>query len=437
MFPNDPEYCKARRNNNLHLAKFPGAIVFCQNETDIINALKWSRENCVPFRVRSGRHSYENFSLLNRGIVIDTSDMNEISVDLKKRTATIEAGAELGKVYNTLWEYGMTIPAGTEFSVGLSGLALGGGIGMLSRVFGLTCDNLLSFRIAIPKGTRGACIVEASKDKNSDLFWACRGGGGGNFGIVTQFTFRLHPVSTVSIFSVEWNFDQLEKAFDTWQRWAPFTDRRLTSQIELQAKSKNKIIAEGQYVGPMNKLKQLLKPLITNTNPRKVDIASVPYIKAVDHFNVPDGNTPSLIKRSGSFIYKPLPPKALHIMKHFLANAPNEGTAIWHQSFGGAVKDVKPTETAYFHRNAIIGQEYNTTWSNRSEAARNIRWVEAIRIAMKPYTQGDYVNWPDLFIRNWLKTYFGENVTRLRVVKTAVDPFNVFRFKQSIPPFRY
>ena len=135
--PDDAEYRKARINNNLSDPKFPKVIVFCQHAKDVVNALKYARENRIPFRVRSGRHSYENFSLVNGGLIIDVSEMNKITVNCEKMTAKIEGGANLGHVYQTLWKYGTTIPGGTESSVGLAGLTLGGGIGMLSRWFGL------------------------------------------------------------------------------------------------------------------------------------------------------------------------------------------------------------------------------------------------------------------------------------------------------------
>lgn len=134
--PEDPNYEQARTNNNLNNSKYPSLIVFCQRTKDVVNAIKWARENNEPFRVRSGRHSYENFSLLNKGLVIDISDMNNIAINLQDMSVKIEAGANLGKVYRELWEKGVTIPAGTESSVGVVGLTLGGGIGMLSRLLG-------------------------------------------------------------------------------------------------------------------------------------------------------------------------------------------------------------------------------------------------------------------------------------------------------------
>lgn len=137
---------------------------------DVLHALKWARENHVPFRVRSGRHSYENFSLVNGGLIIDISEMYKIKVNLETMTAKIEAGASLGQVYHTLWEYGTTIPAGTKGSVGLAGLTLGGGICMLTRLFGLTCDNLLEIDMVRACGYRDAELIKANKHLNSDLF---------------------------------------------------------------------------------------------------------------------------------------------------------------------------------------------------------------------------------------------------------------------------
>src|SRR5699024_9039127 len=195
-----PGYQAARINFNLYYPKFPEAIVFCQEEKDVLNALRYVRKYNIPFRVRSGRHSYQNFSVLDKGIVIDLSELNTISVDTSKDIAVIKGGCNLGYVYHTLWRHGRTIPgaiqpsssntipAGTQSSVGIAGLTLGGGIGYLSRVLGLTCDNLLNVRIVIPRGKNDVETVEANKMVNSDLFWACRGGGGGNFGIVTAFT---------------------------------------------------------------------------------------------------------------------------------------------------------------------------------------------------------------------------------------------------------
>ncbi|HFJ9447555.1 FAD-binding oxidoreductase [Bacillus cereus group sp. TH243-1LC] len=432
VVPSDPDYDVARMNLNLSIPKLPCIIVFCQNKNDVCNALKWARERHVPFRLRSGRHSYENFSLLNRGLIIDVSEMHRITVHTDKLTATIEAGANLGTVYKELWNYGVTIPAGTSASVGIVGLALGGGIGMLSRLFGLTCDQLIEVEMVQACGKFGAKIIRASEYENHNLFWACRGGGGGNFGIITSLTFRVHPIKNVSIFSITWEWEDFIAAFQAWQNWAPYVDERLTSSIELFTKQQNKIEAQGEFVGSPSELHSLLSPLLETGTP-SLFIDEVPYIKAVEFFN--SGNIPENFKRSGSYVYKPIPLKGIQIMQYFLSHAPNKDASIWHQSLVGAVKNIPPTETAYFHRKAIIAQEYITSWKCDDEENRNIRWVKDLRESLDPYTLGDYVNWPDIDIKNWQTSYYGPNFQRLRKVKTIYDPCNVFRFQQSIPPF--
>lgn len=429
----DCAYEASRTNLNLSIQKFPCIIVFCQNGQDVVNALKWAREHGIPFRIRSGRHSYENFSLLNKGLIIDVSEMNHITINQKNLTATIQAGANLGTVYETLWKYGVTIPAGTSASVGLVGLTLGGGIGMLSRQFGLTCDNLLEVEMVQAVGETGAKTIRANKKENKDLFWACRGGGGGNFGIVTSLTFRVYPIQTVSIFSLTWKWKDFIDVFHTWQGWAPYTDDRLTSSIELFAKQIDKIEIKGEFLGSPAELICLLKPLL-QAGHHTLFLDEVPYIKAVQFFN--SGNRPEKFKRSGSYIYKPLPLEGIRILKKFLEHAPSRTASIWHQSLIGAVQDISPNKTAYFHRNAIIAQEYLTSWTNDCNEQMNLDWIKHLRDAMSPYTKGDYVNWPDLNIKNWPITYYGTNFTRLREIKTFYDPHNVFHFPQSIPPLK-
>ncbi|MEG0449978.1 MAG: FAD-binding oxidoreductase [Lysinibacillus sp.] len=433
--PEDPDYEQARINNNLSVQKFPSKIVFCQRTKDVINALRWVRDKNEPFRLRSGRHSYENFSLVNGGLIIDVSEMNKIRVNPKEKTAKIEAGANLGEVYKELWEHGMTIPSGTESSVGIVGLTLGGGIGMLSRPFGLTCDNLIEIEM-VRASVDGPELITANKHMNSDLFWACCGGGGGNYGIITSLTFNLHPISNVSVFSITWRWEDFEVAFDAWQKWAPHTDEQLTSQIELKTKEAGEIVAQGIFIGSPSKAKKLLRPLTATGSPTNVQIKEVPYIKAAEIFDVPSGNEPALRKRSGSFIERSFPHQAITKMKEFLENAPNKNASIWQQSLRGAVGKVPPHATAYYYRNALIAQEYLTTWENHEEEKQNIEWIERLRHALSPYTVGDYVNFPDRSIKNWPTAYYGNNFRRLREVKTKYDALNLFNFEQSIPPIR-
>ncbi|MGM9925448.1 MAG: FAD-binding oxidoreductase [Bacillus sp. (in: firmicutes)] len=425
---NDPDYNEARTNINTSIPLYPKIIVFCQNTADVVHALEWSKANRMPFRLRSGRHSYENFSLMNGGLIIDVSEMNSIIVNPKEKAAKIEAGAELGDVYQTLWKHGQTIPAGTAANVGLAGLTLGGGIGYSTRLFGLTCDNLLEAEVVLASGE----VITANKQHHPDLFWALCGGGGGNFGIVTQLIYRTHRIENVSIFSMEWEWEDFECAYDAWQHWAPCIDDRLTSSIEMKAD--RTIVAQGQFNGSKRELKQLLHPLVQMCKPYSIKIKHTSFIEAVRFFDDPSENEPAPFKRSGSFVQNPFPKEALSLMRRLLEKAPHENVAIWQQALCGKAGDIHPEDTAFFYRDSIIAQEYNATWAHHNERWQNIRWIESVRKALAPYTTGDYVNWPDLFIQNWQTAYYGDNYPRLQQIKAKYDPDNIFRFPQSIVP---
>lgn len=211
----------------------------------VINAVKWARERGIRLRVRSGRHSYEGFSAVNGGIIIDVSEMNKVKVDRKNRVAIVQTGNPLARVYKKLWNKRVTIPAGTAPDVGVAGLTLGGGIGLLSRKYGLTCDNLKQVKMVVVSGRYGAKTIVANRKKHSDLLWASRGGGGGNFGVTTEYTFRVRPISSVSIYSITWKWSDLEKVLPAWQRWAPSVTNRLTSTIEVAAKQVGTIVSTG------------------------------------------------------------------------------------------------------------------------------------------------------------------------------------------------
>ena len=181
-------------------------------------AVQWAVSNGVPLRARSGGHSYAGFSTLSGGVQLDLRNLRGISVDTRNRTATIGAGSQLIDVYAALAAHGVTIPAGSCPSVGIAGHALGGGMGLAGRQFGLTTDNILSAQIVTADGR----VRTASSKSNPDLYWALRGGGGGNFGVVTSLTLRVHPVpGTVAGFIVNWPWSQAANALAAWQAWAP------------------------------------------------------------------------------------------------------------------------------------------------------------------------------------------------------------------------
>ncbi|REK71931.1 FAD-binding oxidoreductase [Paenibacillus paeoniae] len=434
--PGNPSYRTARLEFNRRFSKFPRVIVFCRRTEDVIHAVKWARERGVRLRVRSGRHSYEGFSSVNGGMIIDVSEMNKVKVDRKRMIAHVQTGNPLARVYRKLWEKRVALPAGTAPDVGVGGLALGGGIGLLSRKYGLTCDNLQQVKMVVASGRFGAKTIMANKKKHSDLLWASRGGGGGNFGVATAYTFRIRPIKTVSIYSITWRWRDLEKVFPAWQRWAPSVTNRLTSTIEVASRQVGTIESTGQLLGSASELQRLIRPLLRSGTPVKVMVRTVPFIEATRFFAAADLNLEPKFKITGAYGFQPLPREGVQIIREFLSKAPNRHSSVWCQSLGGAgsaVSRVSPTATAYPHRKAETIYELSARWRNDDEQLRNIRWVKRFRRALHPFVKGDYVNFPDLQIKNWPKAYYGVNFARLKQVKQKYDPHNVFRFAQSIP----
>lgn len=178
----------------------------------------------------------------------------------------------------------MAIPAGTAPDVGVAGLTLGGGIGLLSRKYGLTCDNLKQVKMVVASGRYGAKTIVANRKKHSDLLWASRGGGGGNFGVATEYTFRVRPISSVSIYSITWKWADLQKVLPAWQSWAPSVTNRLTSTIEVAAKQVGTIVSTGQLLGGEKELRRLIRPLLRAGAPVKVMVKTVPFIEATKFF---------------------------------------------------------------------------------------------------------------------------------------------------------
>ncbi|AZS17883.1 FAD-binding oxidoreductase [Paenibacillus lutimineralis] len=436
VLPGSSSYNMARMEYNRRFSKFPRVIVFCRRTQDVINAVKWARERGVRLRARSGRHSYEGFSSVNGGIIIDVSEMNQVRVDRRRRLAYVQTGNPLARVYRKLWDKRVTLPAGTAPDVGVGGLTLGGGIGLLSRKYGLTCDNLKQVKMVVASGRYGAKTIIANKKKHTDLLWASRGGGGGNYGISTAYTFRVRPIKMVSIYSITWKWRDLEKVFPTWQRWAPSVTNRLTSTIEVAAKQVGTIVSTGQLLGSAAELRRWIRPLLRTGTPVKAMVRTVPFIEATKFFAEGDLNLEPKFKISGAFGFRPLPREGVKIIRDFLSHAPNKHSTVWCQSLGGtgsAVSRVSPTATAYPHRKAETIYELSARWRNNGEQQRNIQWVKRFRRALRPFVVGDYVNFPDLRIKNWPKAYYGVNFPRLKRVKRKYDPHNVFRFAQSIP----
>src|SRR6195952_2957245 len=230
----DTNFEAARSNWNLLFSHDPVAVVFAQEAKDVVNALAWARQNDVAVRVRSGGHCLEGWSNVDDGLVIDVSELKSARVDTESNTATVGAGLNQLEAVTALGSAGVAAPTGTEGSVGLVGATLGGGFGLLTRAFGMASDNLLSAEVVVATNDGGATAIIADEQNNSDLLWALRGAGNGNFGIVTSLTYRVHPLTHTTRVVATWQgLGELPRLFDAWQRCAPHLDDRLTTQLEI------------------------------------------------------------------------------------------------------------------------------------------------------------------------------------------------------------
>ncbi|MFS8067448.1 MAG: FAD-binding oxidoreductase [Byssovorax sp.] len=442
VVPGDRGYDAARTNYNLRFDARPRVIVFCQTPCDVANAVRWARENDVAIHVRSGRHAYEALSI-GEGIVIDVVDLDHIAIDVENRLAVVGAGVALLPLYEALAEHGLTIPAGSCPTVGIAGLTLGGGFGVLSRALGLTCDSLLAVEMIDASGGR----VTATETHNPDLLWACRGGGGGSFGVVTSFTFRLHRIGTVTTYRMDWRLEELAPVLDAWQRWAPFTDDRLTSILTLQGSGPGPVKSIGLFVGSRAELAPLLAPLVGSSAPRTMELDEMTYIEAARQYAdaLPGrrrwrahwhaaGST--RFKNSSDYAHRPLEPAGIEVIREHLAAAPNRRALIGLDAYGGAVNRIPAEATAFPHRaGTLYSLQYQSYWKRDAEEDANVRWIEGLRSAMQPFVSGEaYVNYPDRAVVDWPHAYFGSNLARLVAVKTRFDPDNVFHHPQSIPP---
>ena len=443
VVPGDTQYNAARREFNTFFNKFPLVIVFAQETKDVTNAILWARHWDVPIRMRSGRHSYEGLSVVDSGIVIDVSEMLQLDVERRNETVTLQTGFRDSAIDEILGSEGLAVPTGLCPTTGVAGYTLGGGQSKLSRSLGLIIDNLLELEMVDADGR----VIRANANHNADLFWASRGGGGGNFGITTSFRFRTHSIDTVAFANIGWNLRDLVPVLRSWQLLTvPSSDDRLTPLLTivngLKSSSSTKVFntsfplqMQGVFLGPVSELRKLLDPLLQAGSPQQVFIEEIPWLEAVERIAVSQPESEPF-KSVGPFVNHLLPDEGITKIQRFINDPPTSSVAILFHGLGGAVANVPSNATAYYYRRALYNMSIWSTWSTPEGAAPGIRWVEDLRRAMLPFTQGVYVNTPDLSIKNWSKAYYGSNFVRLTRVKAKYDPENIFNFPQSIPPAR-
>ena len=427
-------------NFNARIKVVPQVLVECKTPLAVSQTILWAKKFAIPIRGRSGGHSFEGFSLVD-GVVIDVKPMRKIVVDASKQTARIGAGARLVEINDSLFVRGLGLSAGSCPRVGIAGLTLGGGHGLSSRKFGLTTDNLLSLTMIDASGNN----IQANSTTNPDLLWASKGGGGGNFGVVTEFEFQVHAVSNVQIFYLSWPPAKAAQVLASWQKFAPFAPDELTCHLAIDSGRAGiigvhcggQLLPKTAGTTPTHaELTRMLGPL-TSIRPKAFTIHARSFLGAAIHF-YGDDKPQIFFKAKSDYADQLLTDDAIaDIIRQFNGQHwPHGGVSVIFEAYGGAIARVPPAATAFPHRtNTLFCVQYYTDWERDADTPQMLKQMKNLYQSMHPHFSGfAYVNYADLDLVDWQRAYYQDNLQRLREVKKAYDPQNIFNFAQSIPP---
>jgi len=423
ILPADGGYGTAARSYNPRFDNHkPTAIVRCASADDVARCVDVARKAQLPIAARSGGHSYAGYSTPDKGLVLDLREMAGIQVN--GDTAEIGAGARLMEVYSALADAGRALPAGSCPTVGISGLTLGGGIGVTTRKYGLTCDKLVSANVVLADGTQQTV-------DGGDLLWALKGGGGGNFGVVTSFTFATEPAPDITVFSLRYPASMTVDVVGAWQDWITQQPDEMWSNCVISAGSPPTLRVGGALIGGEEQCHQLLKNFPTASS---LLITSKGYLDAMRYFGGcsqrsiaqcrPESEGGQLGRESftasSRMLTEPVDPAGLVNLLDGRAQLD-----VLLDSLGGAVATVAPGDTAFPHRTALASAQIYS--SGDAQAVAEVR----DGLGELAGAHG-YVNYIDPTMPDWASAYYGDNLPRLREVAAKYDPDKVFRFAQAV-----
>jgi hypothetical protein len=437
--PGESGYEDARTIWNGMVARAPGLIARCTDVSDVQNAVRAASESGILTAVRCGGHSLAGFSTCDGGMVIDLSRMRGVTVDPEARRARIAGGCLLGSIDTATQKAALVFPSGVVSHTGASGLILGGGTGWLTRRFGLSCDHVEGFTLV----TADSSVVRANAKENPDLFWALRGGGG-NFGVVTEFKVKLHPLTSVVLaegLSREANIRSLLECWRDFMAEAPLDlkwniDLRLaphTQKVPIELRglpvASNSLVWTGDPEAGRPYLERALSMCSRDSVSSR--IVSFINLQTMADSDFPHGRR--YYTKSGYFTY--LDDSTIDRMLEAVATIPSSETQIELAYLGGAAAWIAANETAFGDRSAPFIMNLLANWSEASADAGNISWVRGLfnklRPAMKP---GVYINFMSGDEQDRVPEAYQERWDRMVAVKSHYDPSNFFRLNQNVPP---
>ncbi len=459
VLPGDPTYDLLRRPFNYRIDQHPVAIARCVSEADVVACVRFACAAGVPVTCRSGGHGAEGYCSLDGELTIDQSAMQEIRVDTESGVVHVGAGSSWGQVDLVTYARLLASPGGGCAAVGVAGLSQGGGFGPIARTWGLTVDNVLSARIVTSRDQR---VVEASAAQNDDLFWALRGGGGGNFGAVTQFTYKLHPIEPILLGGMLlYKWSDAKAVFQFYRDWmnSEENDERLTllplfffapgntpmagislfynGDAEQGLSYVEKILSAAKVPEPFNA--PVEQALLRGTLPAYTGTESTTAWPGSGQY-----------WRSG-FLRNDFPDEAIDTFMSWFAKCPlppdrppsrpsggvkqDDLSFGFIESLGGAIERVSRDDTAFFWRDQRFSFTFIGVYDpgDAQWGAETRAWADAFREAMEPYFSGGvYVNYVQSELADWQRAYYGEHYAKLRSIKQEHDPGHVFRFPQDL-----
>ena len=427
----DPGYDAARAVWNGMIDRLPALIAYCANRQDVIEAIDFARTTGILTAVRSGGHNIAGASLCDGGLVIDLSRMNRVTVDPLGRTARAEGGALLANLDAATQAHGLATTTGVNSDTGLIGLTLGGGIGRLGRKHGLSCDNMVSAEIVTADGQ----LLTASDHENADLFWGLRGGGG-NFGIVTAITYRLHPLGpTVLAGSLVYDWRQVRDALRLYAEFSAAAPDALCADAALISlpDGDHGFAISACYAGSIEEGERVLQPLRRALPPLADRIGPISYL---DLQKAGDASFP----RGHRFYWKAqflrqLTVAAADALIDRFPSVPSPRSFFVFQQVGGAIARVPRSATAYANRDAAYDSFPVSIWSDPAADEANIAWAREMYAVLQPFGMGGvYVNNLGDEGSDRVKAAYGENYDRLLALKRRYDRDNLFRLNQNIHP---
>lgn len=435
----DPGYDEARSVHNGMFDKRPKVVVASEQVADVIATVNFARENSLDLSVRGGGHSAPGFGTNDGGVVIDLSPMRTVRVDPKTKTARAGGGTTWGDFNQATHAFGLATTGGIVSTTGIGGLTLGGGIGYLSRGYGLSCDNLISADVVTADGK----FLVASERENEDLFWALRGGGG-NFGVVASFEYQLHEVDQVYAGPIFYELEHTavlleffrEYIVDAPEEFGGFPAFQIAPPLPFIPENRHGdtfCAAVVHWAGPLDKAEKALKPFRDLAPIVAEHVGPLPYPALNGAFDAlfPKGQRAYW---KGSFVTE-LPDAAIKAHVEHGSRVPEVSATMHLYPINGACHRVGAKETAFAYRDATFAQVIVAAWQDLSKDAERIKWVRDYYDATAPYSEaGGYINFMDEDDQGRVKDNYQQNYDRLAQVKAKYDPANLFHLNQNITP---